>query len=52
VIAELQARLYTMGIEPLGALERKPLLVESRICSTRSFADETGSEESVGDSGV
>ena len=30
VLAELQARLHAMGIEPLGALERRPLLVESR----------------------
>jgi very-short-patch-repair endonuclease len=52
VISELQARLYTMGIEPLGALERRPLLVESRSCSTRSLTYETGSEDSVSDSGV
>lgn len=30
VLAELRARLHAMGIEPLGALERTPLLVESR----------------------
>jgi hypothetical protein len=30
VLAELQARLYAMGIEPLGALERMPLVVDSR----------------------
>lgn len=30
VLAELRARLHAMGIEPLGALERRPLLVESR----------------------
>ena len=30
VLAELQARLHAMGIEPLGALERMPLVVDSR----------------------
>jgi very-short-patch-repair endonuclease len=30
VQAELRARLHAMGIEPLGALERLPLVVESR----------------------
>lgn len=30
VQAELQARLSAMGIEPLGALERMPLVVENR----------------------
>ena len=30
VLAELRARLQAMGIEPLGALERMPLVVESR----------------------
>lgn len=30
VLTELRARLHAMGIEPLGALERSPLVVESR----------------------
>ncbi len=30
VLAELRSRLHAMGIEPLGALERMPLVVESR----------------------
>lgn len=30
VLSELRARLHAMGIEPLGALERTPLVVESR----------------------
>lgn len=30
VLAELRARLHAMGIEPLGALERTSLMVESR----------------------
>jgi very-short-patch-repair endonuclease len=36
VLVELRARLHAMGIEPLGALERTPLVVESdRRCGGR-----------------
>jgi hypothetical protein len=31
VLSELMERLYTMGIEPLGAMERAPSLVEKRV---------------------
>ncbi|WP_043113636.1 AAA domain-containing protein [Pseudacidovorax intermedius] len=31
VLGELRTRLHTMGIEPLGAIEQLPKLVESRI---------------------
>jgi predicted methyltransferase len=31
VLAELRSRLRAMGIEPLGALERAPAVVESRL---------------------
>ena len=36
VLAELMARLHAMGIEPLGALERIPSVVESRVWSMPS----------------
>jgi hypothetical protein len=31
VLAELRSRLRSMGIEPLGVLERTPAIVEARL---------------------
>jgi hypothetical protein len=42
VLAELLDRLEVMGIEPLGAIERVPSLVEKRIWEKES---EEGDEE-------
>jgi len=53
VLAELKARLHAMGIEPLGALERIPSVVESRVWSMpsavagSSVADEAGDAVAV-----
>jgi hypothetical protein len=38
VLAELRARLHAMGIEPAGAQERTPLVVESRSWQPRAAA--------------
>jgi very-short-patch-repair endonuclease len=47
VFAELVGRLTAMGIEPLGALEAAPNLVEKRIWRTEDEPKVTG-EHSVG----
>jgi very-short-patch-repair endonuclease len=48
VLAELRSRLQAMGIEPLGALERMPLIVEARTWSpVSSPAQESPSESEV-----
>ena len=43
VLAELKARLHSMGIEPLGVLDRTPLVVESRRWSPVSTLEEEAS---------
>ena len=45
VLADLRARLHAMGIEPLGALERTPLVVESRIWPPVSVPDEASGSD-------
>jgi very-short-patch-repair endonuclease len=46
VLAELRANLHAMGIEPLGALERMPMVVESRTWSLPTTAsDGSGAED-------
>lgn len=50
VLTELRATLHAMGIEPLGALERMPAVVESRPwppISAPASQDATGSVESA-----
>lgn len=50
VLAELRTRLHAMGIEPLGALERMPLVVESRNWPPASApAQEAVGEEAAGE---
>lgn len=50
VLMELRARLHVMGIEPLGALERMPLVVESRNWPPVSTpAQEPGGAEAAGE---
>jgi len=50
VLAELKARLHAMGIEPLGALERIPSVVESRVWSMPSAdTGDSGERESIAD---
>jgi very-short-patch-repair endonuclease len=46
VVAELKARLQTMGIEPLGGQERTPLVVEARAWPPPRAAAESGMEGS------
>lgn len=47
VLAELRARLHAMGIEPLVALERRPLLVESRNWPPIKHAGEVSGAEAA-----
>ena len=47
IIAELLGRLTAMGIEPLGAIERAPSLVERRIWKPQ--ANEGGRMDAIGD---
>jgi hypothetical protein len=49
VLAELRARLHIMGIEPAGAQERTPMVVESRNWQPRAVGP--GAAEAAG-SGV
>ena len=49
VLAELRARLHAMGIEPAGAQERTPLVVESRNWQPRMGA---AAEDDAAGSGV
>jgi len=50
VLAELKARLYAMGIEPLGALERIPSVVESRVWPIpNAVTGDCGGRESIAD---
>jgi hypothetical protein len=49
VLAELRARLHIMGIEPAGAQERTPMVVESRNWQPRAVG--AGAAEAAG-SGV
>ncbi len=52
VLAELQTRLQAMGIEPLGALDRTPLVVESRNWPpVGASAEEPGGVEAADDAG-
>lgn len=44
VLVELRARLHAMGIEPLGVLDRVPLVVESRVWSDAVSADASEGE--------
>ena len=49
VLAELRARLHAMGIEPAGAQERTPLVVESRNWQPRTVG---AAEDDAAGSGV
>jgi hypothetical protein len=44
VLGELLDRLTAMGIEPLGALERAPTLVDKRVWEPPVVADEEKDE--------
>lgn len=47
VLGELLERLSAMGIEPLGAIERSPSLVEKRIWSMQTYSAEEQDEVGV-----
>jgi len=49
VLTELKARLHAMGIEPLGALERTPTLVDSRVWPMPSAVDRSSVSDEAGD---
>lgn len=51
VLQELLQRLKVLGIEPLGALDKMPLVVESRVWQPASPAPEAANDQATAPSG-